>query len=43
MVIMVRNGKRKKITKKQFRNYFLNLQAKKAVEEETTKKKNKAE
>lgn len=43
MVIMIRNGKRKKITKKQFRNYFLNLQARKAVEKEIIKKEDKAE
>lgn len=43
MVIMIRNGKRKKITKKQFRNYFLNLQTRKAVEKEIIEKKDKAE
>ena len=39
---MIRNGKRKKITKKQFRNYFLNLQARKVVENEIIKKEDKA-
>ncbi len=38
MVTMIRNGKKKKITKKQFRNYFLNLKARKAVAEEVLKK-----
>lgn len=34
MITMIRNGKRKKITKKQFRNYWLNVQAAKKVKEE---------
>lgn len=38
MVTMIRNGKKKKITKKQFRNYWLNIQARKAVTNEIIKK-----
>ena len=38
MVTMIRNGKKKKITKKQFRNYWLNVQARKAVADEVIAK-----
>ena len=42
MVTMIRNGKKKKITKKQFRNYWLNVQARKVVADEViTKEKAK--
>ena len=42
MVTMIRNGKKKKVTKKQFRNYWLNIQARKAVADEViTKEKAK--
>lgn len=43
MIIMIRNGKRKKITKKQFRNYWLNVQAAKKVKEEIEKNREKKE
>lgn len=34
MITMVRNGKKVKITKKQFRNYWLNVKARKEVEKD---------
>lgn len=37
MITMIRNGKKRKITKKQFRNYWLNIQARKKVAEEVLK------
>lgn len=43
MITMIRNGKKKKITKKQFRNYWLNVQAKKKVFEEMIKEEEKKE
>lgn len=34
MVTMVRNGKKVKVTKKQFRNYWLNIQARNEVKKD---------
>lgn len=35
MVTMVRNGKKVKVTKKQFRNYWLNVKARKEVKKDS--------
>ena len=37
MITMVRNGKKVKITKKQFRNYWLNVQARNEVKKDRKK------
>jgi hypothetical protein len=39
MITMVRNGKKIKVTKKQFRNYWLNVQLKKDAKENKDKGK----
>lgn len=41
MITMVRNGKKVKITKKQFRNYWLNVQLKKEIKGDKNKDEGK--
>ena len=43
MITMVRNGKRVKITKKQFRNYCLHLKLRSQIKQEQKKDKAKGQ
>lgn len=43
MITMIRNGKKVKITKKQFRNYFLNLKLRSQIKQEQKEDKVKGQ